>query len=496
MTDGITERLFFFSKDYFDNLFQVFRLADLVDIAVIAALAYVVLIWFKKTTSRFVLIGIIILGVIYSGARFFNMYLTEYVFQGFFAILLIAMVIIFQEDLRRFFERLAMWGILKKQDKLTHAHEDIETLVRTAASLAHKRYGALIVLSGEDYLDRHIEGGTELHGTVSEPLLESLFDPHSIGHDGAVIIENGRVTKFACHLPLSTNSKKLRNLGLRHTAALGLSERTDALCIVISEERGTISIVRNEHLRRLSASDQLKNALEQFYEQKSPKAASSKVWLRWVRENPLEKAVAVILACVLWLAFAYQTESIRRDFVIPIEYRNLQTNWIIEEPKTKEASVTLTGSQQAFNLLNQQTLKIVVDISTLKEGKQSLLLSRDLVRYPSNLSVVNIEPDQIRITAHQMVAIEIPVKVETTGSLPPGLVVRSIEAKPSTIQVLALPKNHKRLTASTEPINLSSISASTVLEPKLVFPPNIQFANGKPPTVRVTVTIEENKQTK
>ncbi|HEU20178.1 MAG TPA: hypothetical protein ENO00_12520 [Deltaproteobacteria bacterium] len=493
--DGITTNLLFFSKDYFENLFQVFRLADLADIAVIAALSYVALIWFKKTTSRFVLIGIIILGVIYSGARFFNMYLTEYVFQGFFAILLIAMVVIFQEDLRRFFERLAMWGIFKKQDKLTHAHETIETLVKVAASLAQKRYGALIVLAGEDYLERHIEGGTELNGVVSEPLIESIFDPHSIGHDGAAIIENGRVTKFGCHLPLVTNTKKHRNLGLRHTAALGLTERTDALCIVISEERGSISVARNENLRRLAGPDQLRTALEQFFQQQSPKAATTKVWLRWVRENSLEKAVAVIFACALWLAFAYQTESIRRDFVIPIEYRNLQSNWIIEEPKTKEASVTLTGSQQAFNLLNQQTLKIIVDMSTLKEGKQAILLSRDLVRYPSNLSVVSIQPDQIRITAYQMVATQIPVKLETTGAPPSGLVVRSIKAKPSTIQVMALPKDHKRLTATTEPINLSTISASTVLEPRIVFPPNIQFANGKPPVIRVIITIDENKQT-
>ena len=496
MADNLSEHLLFFSKDYFDNLFQVFRLADLADIAIIAALAYVVLIWFKKTTSRFVLIGIIILGVIYSVARFFNMYLTEYVFQGFFAILLIAMVIIFQEDLRRFFERLALWGIFKKQDKLTRAHENIEALVRVTASLAQKRYGALIVLSGEGYLDRHVEGGTELNGTLSDPLLESLFDPHSIGHDGAVIIENGRVTKFGCHLPLSSNTKKLRNLGLRHTAALGLSERTDALCIVVSEERGSISIARDEQLRRLTNTDQLKTALEKFYQQQSPKATRTKVWLRWARENPLEKAVAVILACVLWLAFAYQTESIRRDFVIPLEYRNLQSNWIIEEPKTKEASITLTGSQQAFNLLNQQTLKIIVDMSTLKEGRQSLLLSRDLVRYPSNLSVVTIQPDQIRITAYQMVATDIPIKVETTGTTPPGIVVRSIEATPSTIQVMALPKKHKGLIAKTEPINLSTITASTVVEPKIVFPSDIQLANGKRPTVRVIITIEEKKQTK
>jgi uncharacterized protein (TIGR00159 family) len=494
MNGDIAARLFSLTKDYFGNLVKVFRFADLVDIAIVAALAYVVLIWFKKTTSRFVLIGIIILGIIYSVARFFSMYLTEYVFQGFFAILLIAMVIIFQEDLRRFFERLAMWGFFKKRGERAQSDELIDMLIRTATSLAQKRYGALLVLPGKDYLDRHVEGGTELNGSFSEPLLESLFDPHSIGHDGAAIIESGRVTKFGCHLPLSTNTIKLRNLGLRHTAALGLSERTDALCIVISEERGTISVAQDEHLRRLTSPEQLKAVLEQFYRQQSPRKTGTKVWIRWLKENPLEKALALVIASVLWLAFAYQTESIRRDFVIPIEYRNLQSNWIIEEPKTKEASITLSGSQQAFNLLDQKTLKIVVDMSNLKEGKQTLRLSRDLARFPSNLSVLNIQPDQIRITAWQLVATDMPVKVETTGAVPENLIVRSIEPKPATIEVLALPKNRKRLVAVTEPINLSTITASAIVEPKIIFPPDIQFPDGRPPAVRVVITIESKKK--
>ena len=107
--------------------------------------------------------------------------------------------------------------------------------------MAKKRIGALIVLQGNDPLERHINGGTSLDGLVSEPLLESLFDPHSIGHDGAVIINGNRIAKFGCHLPLSINTSKYGNIGLRHTAALGLAERSDAICVVVSEEKGTIS---------------------------------------------------------------------------------------------------------------------------------------------------------------------------------------------------------------------------------------------------------------
>jgi len=484
------EQLIGAAQEYFKNLFDVIRLADFFDIAIIAGLIYVILAWFKKTTSRFILIGIIILGLIYGLARFFELYLTEYVFHGFFAILLITLVIIFQEDLRRFFERVALWGTFRKRSTPLVSEEHINILTQVATSLAHKRHGALIVIRGDEYLDRHIEGGTVLDGKLSEALLESIFDPHSIGHDGAVIIENGSVARFGCHLPLSLNTGKLRNLGLRHTAALGLAERSDALCIVISEERGTIAVALHEKLIRLRSVEQLTPLLQIFYRKRSPKTTQKK-WVRWVRENPWEKAIALILACSLWFAFGYQAESIRRDVIVPIEYRNLLTDWVIKEPKPKEASVSLTGSQQAFGLLDTKTLKLVLDLSELREGSQSFLLSRDLVRHPSNLSVVGIQPERIKLTAHKMVPVDIPVRIRTTGTIREGFVLSNTQADPTTVTVKALLKNKKSIRIFTEPIDLTSIVETATLTPKLVFPPNVQFMDDRAPEVKVTLTVKE-----
>ncbi|MBN2515835.1 MAG: diadenylate cyclase CdaA [Deltaproteobacteria bacterium] len=482
-------------KNHLADLVNVFRIADLFDIAIIAILTYVILAWFKKTTSRFVLIGIIIFGLIYTVARFFNMYLTEYVLQGFFAILLIAMVIIFQEDLRRFFERLAMWSVFKKEKSVVSSHPHVDILVNAVSSLAQKRQGALIVLKGDEYLDRHIEGGTELDGKVSQSLLESIFDPHSTGHDGAVVIEDGHVVKFGCHLPLSSNVQKIRNLGLRHTAALGLTERSDALCIVVSEEKGTITISREEALKKLSTPGQLRNVLEDFYREKTSDW-EKKSWFQRITHNPLEKAIAILLACGLWFAFAYQTESIRRDFVVPIIYRNLPNYWVIEEPRFKEATATLAGSEQAFGLLNPENLKIVLDMSNVEEGKQDILLGANLLKHPSNLTLVGIRPNKIQLVAHNMIPIEVPIKVETSGTISPDLIVRNIEANPKAIKVMALPKDEKRLTILTEPIDLRSIITTSTLTPKVVLPPNVRLLDDKPPEVRVTIEIERKQQEK
>ena len=473
-------------KDYLLHLLHNIRISDLFDVAIISLLSYFILIWLKKTSSRFVFIGIIILGLIYSMARFFNMYLTEYVFRGFFAILLIAMLIIFQEDLRRFFERLAIWRPFKKNT--LSIPPDIVSLSSAAANLARKHHGALIIIKGKDYLDRHLEGGIVIDGKVSASLIESIFDPHSPGHDGAVILEDGRIRKFGCHLPLSTNSEKVVNLGLRHTAALGLAERSDALCIVISEEKGIISIAQNGDIDRLTNHKELETILRIFHRTHVPHKTKRR-WPWGLSENPWEKGVALLLACAFWIAFGFQTENIRRDFVVPVEYRNLPADWIIENQEPKETTVSLMGSTQAFDLLHKDIPKLVVDMASIHEGTQEFVLSRDTVEHPSNLTVVGIQPGKLTFTAHQMAPVDVPIRVDTTGRLSEELVLKNIEVAPEYVKVMTQKKNEGNLEVTTEPINLESITSTTKITPKLLLPPTMQFTGKKPPPVTVTITV-------
>lgn len=481
---------------FISELLQTFRLADFFDIALISVLIYVVLIWFEATASRFVLLGIFVLGMIYIIARFLNMYLSAVVLRAFFAILIIAMVVIFQEELRLFFERISMWAAIRKRDEKFLGRPEIEILTRTLADFARKKIGALVVIRGKDPLDRHLEGGFKLDGLISEPLLESIFDPNSLGHDGAVIIERGRLTRFGCHLPLSSDARKMGRLGTRHSAALGLAERSDALCIVVSEERGVISIARDEKLREIKDLSRLQAALERFYLEKFPPQTRGK-WREWARENSREKAVAVILACALWFIFVHQTGTVRRDFAIPIEYRNLASDWVIEEPKPKEATVTLLGRTRAFDLLEKGTLKVTLDMSNIKEGWQEVTLSRDMVKRPSSLSVIALEPERIMLSAYQMITFNLPIKVQTSGSLPQGLQLEGISVQPETFPVMISAKTQGgSLRALTETIDMRTITQTVSLNPKLILPPDVRPTSDKPPqvTVRIEVRKVEEKQ--
>jgi diadenylate cyclase len=471
---------------------QNLRIQDIFDIAIISIMISAVLIWFKGRASRFVFIGISLLGLIYVTARFFQLYLTTVVLQGFFAILIFVLVVIFQEDLRRFFERLAILGRVRRKIQATLPHsQTAEIIAQSVANFSRKRIGALIIIQGNDPLDRHLSGGTELNGSLSQPLLESIFDPHSIGHDGAVIIDGNTVSRFGCHLPLSQNTSKYGSLGLRHTAALGLSERSDAICIVVSEEKGTISVAKEEKIEEVANASALAAALESFYTSKAPVKKFAPLAL-WLKENTKEKIIALILACILWLVFGYQRESIRRDFTIPIEYLNVPPEWVIEEPKITEAKVTLTGPSQAFQLLNTDTLKISLNLSQLQEGKQELALGRDMIRTPFNLSVVGIKPGRITIAASKFIRVSVPIDVITENTPDPSVTVQKISAVPSSVKVLVPGRLYRsRIKIQTEPINLKSLTSTKTFAPMLHYPSDIQFEGGKPPSVKVVVKIRK-----
>lgn len=257
---------------FITDIVKEISIPGLFDIAFISLMIYALLALFKKTKARFVLTGIIIFSVVYLLAKQFNLVLTASVLQTFFAVIFIALIIIFQEEIRQFLEQIALWSLnpqLRSDKSQSSTRDDIDVLVHTINDLAREKIGVLIVLPGKNSIESSIEGGKTLNGKLSEPLLKSLLDPHSIGHDGAIVIENGTVVKFSCHLPLSKNFAMLLNKGTRHAAALGLSEEKDSLSLVVSEERGTISVARKGVLREVTI-EQLKLIVEEFYNEFSP----------------------------------------------------------------------------------------------------------------------------------------------------------------------------------------------------------------------------------
>lgn len=202
--------------------------------------------------------------------------------------LLVAIPVIFQPELRRALERLGRTvgstGVnLAPAPRTASTAEVIDQICTACARLSERRHGALIVLERSTGLEEYIETGIQLHSRVTPELLLTIFFPNTALHDGAVIIRNGRIVAAACVLPLVSGGIPDRLMGLRHRAAIGVTEETDAVAVVVSEETGTISVARNGRMIRRLHGKRLRMMLQVSYPEPVPPSLSA--WAKNVRER-------------------------------------------------------------------------------------------------------------------------------------------------------------------------------------------------------------------
>jgi uncharacterized protein (TIGR00159 family) len=386
------------------NPFFNIRIADVIDILFVATMFYTASVWVKKTPAAVIVRGLFILVAVYIIARQIGLELTAWIFQGFFAIFLIIIVVIFQEELRQIFERIAVWSFASQRTSPLRS-ETADILTRTMADLARDKVGALVVVQGQDLLARHLTGGIESDAKLSGPILKSIFDPHSPGHDGAVIIEKDRVARFASHLPLSKDLSQLSDVGTRHSAALGLAELTDALCIVVSEERGRISIARNGRLTAINNPQELALELQQFLQEKYPSAAEQKrLSMHFLKENWIAKAVTLGLAIGLWYVLVPGSERIEVTYHIPVTVDNLPSDLSLESVKPSDVQATFVGPKRAFYLFDPTKLKVTVDASLAESGRRTFRISEQNVQYPKDLNLQELSPSTLQISVSKLSA--------------------------------------------------------------------------------------------
>jgi uncharacterized protein (TIGR00159 family) len=373
-------------------------ISGFLDILLLALLIYAVLVWLKRRKVTFVLFGLIIIAGLYLLTLQFNLILTSKVFEKFFAVIFIALVIIFQAEIKDLFEEVAVWSLNRRfirRRPTSMAREEAEVLVRTLSDLSREKIGALVILKGREAIARHLEGGIDLNGQMSEALLKSIFDTHSAGHDGALIIENGSlVSQFGCHLPLSKNFERIGKHGTRHAAALGLSELTDALCLVVSEERGTISAARFGEMHDVSDPQRMSEKIGQFYDEIQPQQKVRPLQ-DFTKRNFREKTIAVLLALGVWFELVYGSELTYTTFSVPVHYIPLPPKWSVTAIEPHEVELTFRGPRNAFYFLNREKIKVVLGLK-LQPGKQGVKISSAQLKFPENLELESVEPREIR----------------------------------------------------------------------------------------------------
>ena len=371
---------------------------NLFDILILALLIYIAIALIRKTRSMPILLGILAMAIVYGFSTWFDLPLTRRFFGAFFGTFVLILVIIFQKEIRRLLEIIGVWGLKRKMTIPTDLTLlSVSEAARYFVSHNSHKIGSLIVFPGQEPIERFLEGGTDLNGEVSTALLTSIFDDSSPGHDGAVIIKGNKLKKFAVHLPLGENVEAVKKFGTRHRAALGLAEKTDALCIVTSEEKGTISVARDGLIFQLKDADALKEEMKSFLKNKFPERGLIS-YKKWILQNSINFFLSLIVALAIWLGFAYSSVNVQRNFVAPLEFKNLMENYQINEYQPQEVVITLSGKNTDFSSFDPQSLKVSISLEKiLKIGWHKILIKDQDIVLPNNFSVIKIDPQSIQV---------------------------------------------------------------------------------------------------
>jgi diadenylate cyclase len=245
------------------RFFEILTWRDAVDVLAVAIIIYNLLLLIRGTRAVQILLGLVFLGVVYYLAVLTELPTLQQILENLLIVLPFAIIVLFQAEIRRAlasFGRNPLWG-LAKQQKAVASFGDIVLAVTT---LSTRRIGALIVIERLQGLRNYIENGIALDANISYDMLINIFVPDTPLHDGAVIVQDDRIAAAACFLPLTTSPELSKELGTRHRAALGITEETDAVAVVVSEETGVISVAFEGVLYRDLDSKSLRNALYKY----------------------------------------------------------------------------------------------------------------------------------------------------------------------------------------------------------------------------------------
>ena len=247
--------------EHFIGVFRSIQLKDLIDILVVAFLIYRILLLLQGTKALQMLAGLAVIILLYFFSEILELLTLNWILHTFMSSLLILIIIVFQDDIKKALAKIGTVPIVRIQTEYSFG---IEEVVKAVSKLAEKKVGALIVFEREISLKDYLEGAVLLDAKVSEELLISIFNPKSPLHDGAVIISGGKIVAAGVVLPLSTNPDIAKDLGTRHRAGIGITEVSDAVAIIVSEERGEISLAVGGKISRDITPATLRKMLSQL----------------------------------------------------------------------------------------------------------------------------------------------------------------------------------------------------------------------------------------
>ncbi len=454
--------------DAFFSLFSGFRWQDGLDILVNTYIIFRLYVLFRGTQVFRGLLGIVILWGVGQAALSLGLIVTNWAMQGVIAVAALIVIIVFRNEISGVFQSRSFksffWGIPKYQH-----HTPVDIIAAGVNELARKKIGALMVLPLKQGLDSAVQGGVRLDCRLSQKVLVSLFWPGSPLHDGAAVIQGERLVSGGAILPLSKRRDLPSYFGTRHRAASGLAELTDALVIVVSEERGEITMFKDREIHHVEDA----SILETLLRKHTGETTDATGQMRQTLEFCLVGALAFICITGLWSRFSKGMETLA-EYQIPIEFVNPEQKMEIISSSASSVTLVISGARPLIKSLKPEQLNLKLNLAQSVVGENKLTITRNNILLPPGIQLKNVQPSELAVTLDTLVEKELPVQPNWVGKLDPDFIMTSAIPVPSRVKIrgggLALAKV---TTLFTEKLSLDGIDGPGVVTAALALDPTV-----------------------
>ena len=466
------------------------RWQDFVDICVNSYILFRFYILFRGTNVFRVLIGMTVLWFLQRIAISLGLIVTSWVVQGIVAAAAIIIIVVFRNEIRRVLQaknlKSILWGFSYKS-----AITPTEIIADSVFDMAQRKCGALIVFPGKEDLSDVVRGGTPWRGLITKEMITSIFWPDNPVHDGAAIVTGDQIRVVGAILPLSDRDDLASHYGTRHRAALGLAETTDALVIVVSEERGDILVAKGNRLREIKQ----KQTLEQNIQEHVGTAAVKK---GAVKKERLEITAAALLSIVfitgIWFSVSRGQDTLV-SLDIPVDYINRKPGTEIFDTSVKSVSLVLSGSGALVKSITPDQVGVRLDLSKSAIGPNSLSITSENISLPPGIILREVTPNEIEVLIDETIKKKLPVQIDWAGKLPEQLILVDSVSDPETVEVIGGKRIlEKIVTVYTEKVLLDNLKGKGELTANLALnPASLMIATGSKDKVKVQYLIRDRE---
>jgi len=468
--------------------YTFFSWRAVLDILLIAAGLFFLYRTLLRLGTWKIMAGILLALVVFILANALSLKGIEWIYQNVSHVAVLGLIVIFQPELRKVLEK----AVSVPPHRLKDQDTELQTLIaESLIKLAQEHCGAILVFPGKEPIKEKISGGYQLNAVPSLPLIFSIFDHNSPGHDGAVIIEGNRLTQFGVRLPMSQSTRLSEEYGTRHHAAMGLAEQTDALVLVVSEERGRVSIFTNGNMQPVQHTDEITNAIVEHQQQMGFFRRDSPPKIR--KRTILQVAASLIVATAFWSTLMVsEREVVERVLPVTIDYTSPAEDLVLVGDKANEVKLHLTGPKSDIDNLALDPPNLKIDLSKMAKGTQTIIITSENIRLPKGVALLDTSPQQLKITLAAVMEKSVAITPQIIGKLPGNLKIKKITVSPESVLVtVPVTRESKNIDeVLTTPIYLESISTDSKLFCKVIARPTIQPVAKRWPDVEVFIELQ------